>query len=437
MSGDQVARKRTEILAGRPVTEDDSARPAIEQFEYDERQNRFVRTVKTSDGDFVRSAIPSCYSESPTKANLAADYDAAWLRATKLPRFWPRREPIRVVDLFSGCGAMMLGAAEAARALRARIEPTLAVDLDSTALAVLARNFPQADCRNEDVASLIGTDTGTDVAERRSRLKEDVGQVDLLLGGPPCQGHSNLNNSSRRKDPKNSLFFAMATAAELLEPRHVILENVRDVVHDQDAVFQRTYDHLARLGYSVDAGLLKAEDLGVAQRRHRMFLVASRQHAVDIGRMVAPFTARRRSFDWACADLDDTPADGAFDAASQPTAVTRGRIDWLFENRKYELPNSLRPACHHAGEHSYLSVYGRIRPDEPVQTITTGFTYMGQGRFVHPRRRRTITPHEAARLQFLPDHFVFGDLSRRAYKSMIGNAVPPKLVYILALQLLR
>ena len=411
-------------------------RTPIERFEHDGRRDRFVRVVTTRDGEVVRSWIPSCFSERPSEVDLAALYDASWLRAAELPRVRTRRSPVRVVDLFSGCGAMIVGAAEAARALGATIRTPLAVDLDSTALQVLAQNFPQAHCKNENVESLIGADSVEGVAQRRSHLKKVVGGVDLLLGGPPCQGHSNLNNRSRREDPKNSLFFTMATAAELLDPRHVIVENVRDVVHDRDGVFQRTRQHLEHLGYSVDTGLLKAEDLGVAQRRHRMFLVASKERSVDIGQMIAPFVTRRRSFDWACADLDDVSVDSAFDAPSVPTETTQMRMDWLFAHGKYELPNTLRPACHRTRKHSYLSVYGRIRPDEPVQTITTGFTYMGQGRFVHPRRRRTITPHEAARLQFLPDYFRFGEQSRRGYKSMIGNAVPPKLVYILALQLL-
>jgi DNA (cytosine-5)-methyltransferase 1 len=90
------------------------------------------------------------------------------------------------------------------------------------------------------------------------------------------------------------------------------------------------------------------------------------------------------------------------------------------------------------GDHSYKSVYGRLPWDRPAQTITTGFGSMGQGRFVHPKRRRTLTPHEAARLQFIPDHFRLDEVeSKTALAEMIGNAVPPKLTYVFALELLR
>ena len=103
------------------------------------------------------------------------------------------------------------------------------------------------------------------------------------------------------------------------------------------------------------------------------------------------------------------------------------RIAWLFDNDAYDLPNEHRPKCHQS-EHSYVSMYGRLRWDRPTQTITTGFGSMGQGRYVHPGCRRTLTPHEAARIQMLPDFF---DLSsartHHAMATLIGNAVPPTL----------
>jgi DNA (cytosine-5)-methyltransferase 1 len=84
-------------------------------------------------------------------------------------------------------------------------------------------------------------------------------------------------------------------------------------------------------------------------------------------------------------------------------------------------------------------VYGRMRWEEPAPTMTGGFLTMGQGRFVHPKRRRTITAHEGARIQFIPDFFDFSSLadSRALLTETIGNAVPPKLSYVIALELMR
>jgi DNA (cytosine-5)-methyltransferase 1 len=100
---------------------------------------------------------------------------------------------------------------------------------------------------------------------------------------------------------------------------------------------------------------------------------------------------------------------------------------WLIEHDEHDLPNALRPPCHQS-EHSYRSMYGRLRWDQPAQTVTTGFGSMGQGRFVHPATARTITAHEAARLQTIPDFFDFSlARTRGSLARLIGNAVPPGL----------
>src|SRR5204863_791570 len=128
------------------------------------------------------------------------------------------------------------------------------------------------------------------------------------------------------------------------------------------------------------------------------------------------------------ADLEKGASDGLLDEPCASAPQTRRRIDVLFDNDLWDLPNEHRPTCHASGKHSYRSIYGRLRWDQPAQTITTGFYSMCMGRNVHPARRRTITAHEAARLQGIPDWFSFSDVERRGELArLIGNAVPPKL----------
>jgi DNA (cytosine-5)-methyltransferase 1 len=136
-----------------------------------------------------------------------------------------------------------------------------------------------------------------------------------------------------------------------------------------------------------------------------------------------------RTVRWAIHDLLSIESDSVFDTPSRKSKANASRMAFLFEKGQYNLPDDQRPDCHKAGEHSYVSVYGRLRWDRPAQTITTGFGSMGQGRYVHPQRRRTITPHEAARLQTFPDWFVFGENAPRGVLAKaIGNAVPPLLM---------
>jgi DNA (cytosine-5)-methyltransferase 1 len=109
----------------------------------------------------------------------------------------------------------------------------------------------------------------------------------------------------------------------------------------------------------------------------------------------------------------------------------------LFTHGLHDLPDSQRPDCHRLKPHDYRAVYGRLYADRPAPTMTTGFGSTGQGRFVHPTQKRTLTPHEAARLQFIPDFFDLSGLTRRHLQTFIGNAVPPKMLYVLAKELLR
>ncbi len=170
------------------------------------------------------------------------------------------------------------------------------------------------------------------------------------------------------------------------------------------------------------------------QRRRRFVLLASALAAVDpqtvLEGLTAPMAGHRdRTVKWAIKDLLSVDSESAFDTPSGVSEDNVARMAVLFdENRFTTLPNEHRPECHRDGDHSYVSVYGRLRWGRPAQTITTGFGSMGQGRFVHPQRRSTLTPHEAARLQTFPDWFDFGGVRRGVLATTIGNAVPPLLI---------
>ena len=119
---------------------------------------------------------------------------------------------------------------------------------------------------------------------------------------------------------------------------------------------------------------------------------------------------------------------------SQST-VNQSRIHYLFENDLYELPNEQRPDCHRLKSHTYPAVYGRMHWNQP-SPILTGGACCGRGRFVHPLQERTLTPHEAARIQYFPDFFDFSGLTRTGLIQAIGNAVPSRAGYVVALPLL-
>ena len=361
--------------------------------------------------------------------------DLAWLRSSSKP-IEPTGRRLRTADIFSGCGGMSLGVSEAARAVGSSHEVVLAIDSNEQALGVFRENFHPRIARSEPVESSFDGTVGGRLTSAERRLRAEVGTIDLLVGGPPCQGNSDLNNHTRREDPKNDLYARMARCAEVLEPDHVVIENVPGVRHDKGNVVSRTAARLLALGYRVSDGVLDGTRLGVPQMRRRHFLVASRVHEIDFAALNTADHSPR-PIGWAIADLLDFQGQTTFDTPSKHHVRNAVRIDYLFDHDLYDLPDAQRPDCHRLKRHAYQAVYGRMRWDEPAPTITRGFGCTGQGRFVHPLRRRTLTPHEAARVQFFPDSFRFGNLARRALQEVIGNAVPSKLAYCVVRELLR
>jgi DNA mismatch endonuclease Vsr len=224
----------------------------------------------------------------------------------------------------------------------------------------------------------------------------------------------------------------MARAAEVLRPDIVLIENVPMVTRDTEKVVETTLHHLRAFGYVVADAVVDLARLGAPQRRRRHVVLASRDRRVDVGEILRATgprcaTHNARTVDWAIRDLVGASSSGAFDAAASPNIENAKRIAWLFDHGEDDLPNELRPECHQS-DHSYKSMYGRLKWDEPAQTVTTGFGSMGQGRYVHPSDRRTITPHEAARLQLFPDFWSFSRAPQRGQlASLIGNAAPPAL----------
>ena len=179
-------------------------------------------------------------------------------------------------------------------------------------------------------------------------------------------------------------------------------------------------------------------EVGVAQTRQRMLLIASRVTPnVDIEKITEDATLPIRTMRWVIGDLlDKYDVDDVFNSAAIHSPVNQARIHYLFEHDLYELPNDQRPDCHRLKPHTYPAVYGRMHWNRPSPTITGGFACCGRGRFVHPLRERTLTPHEAARVQYFPDFFDFGGMTRSGLVRAIGNAVPARAGYVVALPLL-
>ncbi len=360
------------------------------------------------------------------------------------------RPPIRSVDAFCGCGGLTLGATQAAIAVGRRLESVAAIDVDEDGLAVHRANFGTKRLLHSNASSLVdwhvkGEGKSAQFAYAPEILDEDlvqeVGKIDLFVAGPPCQGHSNLNNRTRREDPRNILYITAVALGVALRARAIVMENVPDIVNDRSDVVTTARALLLASGYRwIDSGVLATDRLGGAQTRRRYFLVATRENlegAPDLNEVAHCLKHPPRPLGWAISDLLDADNDGVdasvMDTVPAMSAENALRIKHLFDNDLHVLPDEVRPDSHRNG-HTYPSVYGRLWWDKPAGTVTTGFLTPGRGRHIHPLRPRVITPHEAARIQSFPDTFKFvinpaSPPSRAALQKWIGDAVPPLLGY--------
>lgn len=388
------------------------------------------RGVKTS-----KLPIPDWVGRMQPAVNI---YDLAWLASKERPRVRASAQEIRAVDLFCGCGGLTLGIREAARGLGCAFRSVFASDINKEALNIYAKNFQPDLIDNSPIEKSINGELGAELTAEERVFCDKVGRIDILVAGPPCQGHSNLNNHTRRDDPRNLLYLRAVRCAEILKPDTLIIENVPGVLHDKHGVLQTADEYLKSIGYSVSYGVVRMWEVGVAQTRQRMLLIASRVAPnVDIEKITEDAALPARTMEWVIGDLlDKYDENSVFNSAAIHAPVNQARIHYLFEHDLYELPNDQRPDCHRLKPHTYPAVYGRMHWDRPSPTITGGFACCGRGRFVHPLRERTLTPHEAARVQYFPDFFDFGGMTRTGLVRAIGNAVPARAGYVVALPLL-
>jgi DNA (cytosine-5)-methyltransferase 1 len=418
------------------------------------------------DGERIRKRLRSPGGEVITSRVLASpladddDLEGAWLRSflrgKPISLESPRSPSVRTVELFCGPGGLALGFDQAARELGSRLESEAAIDQDAEAVTVYAANHrtklsvPHSATELAaskisgvaDSAHYVRSPILTLERSLEDRWQALVGQVDAVIAGPPCQGHSNLNNHSRRTDTRNELYFTVPEVAVALGADIVVIENVPAVVHDRSQVVATTERLLRDSGYDVTSGVLYAEKMGWPQTRRRFFMVGRRSvPPVPIGEVRASLEGRPlRSVSWAISDLESAPFDDRLHIDTELSADNQRRIEYLFEHGLYDLPLSERPECHKDGT-TYNSVYGRLFPDRPAPTITTGFLTPGRGRYIHPTQRRTLTPREAARLQGFPDNYNFFPSPRNPPTKLkltkwIGDAVPMPLGYAAGLSAL-
>lgn len=362
---------------------------------------------------------------------------------------------LTVLDLFCGCGGMSWG-------LNKRDFRILAgIDIWEQALNTFRVNHPDSATCNADLAT-------TSPEEILHRLSVAPGDVDCIVGGPPCQGFSKNVPASYRflEDPRNLLFRKFLAFVEYLRPRIVVMENVAEIYNAYDgAVREEIVTTLERLGYQVKVKVVFCPDYGVPQRRRRCFFYASNTgvapdfpeagFALEEDRTIFGTIRKYRS---AWSAISDLPVLENGEGASPMLYVHEPENDYQRHLRAHstqlydhvtrklnpkqlsriaslqpgqgikDLPEHLKPRS------GYSGAYGRLNEEMVAPTITRWVFHPGSGRFCHPRQIRLLTIREAARIQSFSDDFVFtGTYIEKAHQ--VGNAVPPLIMEMLANQI--
>jgi len=384
----------------------------------------------------------------------------------------------RVLDLFAGAGGFSLGFRAAG------FEVVGANELDEWASDTIRSNFPEETVLSGDIRKISEAD-----------FRETFREVDVIIGGPPCQGFSIANNGGRRTDdPRNTLFREYIRAVKALEPELALIENVPGLLTKRTPE-KRLYidimqEELNNLGYQTEVALLHAQNFGVPQIRPRLIIVGSKRklnspfptqtHFAPAENRTLFTNAQTHVPLWAA--ISDLPQINAREGAEvmEYTRDTENPLQELLRASSQHVFN------HRAMKHSARLVnrfsqvkwggsgadvvgeFGaRIRngigvgkkfdqnnrrnfPTKPSHTLPASF----YANFIHPLSHRNYTPREGARLQTFPDWYRFegkptvvsqkllaregrsGEMHLCQY-NQIGNAVPPLLAYKIAKNLLK
>lgn len=335
-------------------------------------------------------------------------------------------EPYQVVDLFSGVGGLSFGLEQPTRLNGLgnlgysdihgddRFETILAVEEHQYAAEGFENNFDSAEVLNREIQSI------NDFSQ--------WGEADVVVGGPPCQGFSNLNSTKTQdlNDDRNGLWREFLRGVADMDPLVFLVENVPRFLNTDEAA--SLADKGRELGYDIVAGKVEAQKFGVPQKRSRAFIIGSK---IGDPFLPGPSASYIRTVRDAIGDLPREPTGENYHVGRNVTELTERRMQSVPPGgNRLDLPSSLLPDCwKNYPDNQGTDLYGRLDWDETSVTIRADFVKPEKGRYLHPEANRSITMREGARLQTFPDDFQFGSEYKKHVTSQIGNAVPPKLAY--------
>ncbi len=338
-----------------------------------------------------------------------------------------------VLDLFCGCGGLSCGLDQVPE-----IETKVALDFEPKALKTFHLNFPNVKC-------VCGNICDETIKQQIVDYCRET-KVNMVVGGPPCQGFSLKGKKMGLNDPRNFLFLEYVELVRRIQPAVFVIENVKNLINTENHYFiHQIYACFEEMGYYLNHAILNASDFGVPQNRERAIIIG--QKARKIAAMPQPFATPKITVRDAISDLaylesgeGSEISDYRYSPQSVYQRMLRNGSTKLYNHKatahsvfaleklrmippegdRTSLPKDLY------GKQQFSTTWARLVWNKQSPTIDTRFDTPSNGRNSHPELNRAITPREAARLQSFPDTFIFVG-NKCAICKQIGNAVPPLL----------
>lgn len=333
----------------------------------------------------------------------------------------------KILDLFCGAGGFSSGMDK-----NKNMETVVAVDFDKNAAFTFSKNFP-----NTDV--IVGDITHTSIKNKIVTSAKEH-KVNMIIGGPPCQGFSLKGKNLGLEDPRNFLFLEYIEMLKRISPEVFVIENVKNLLNSENGYFiKEIINRISKLGYYINYGVLNAKDFGVPEHRERAIIIGSLSKSINlpVGNEKS-VTVRDAISDLAYLEsgegVDESkyknkPKSGYQKAlrgkklynhiATRHSDIAIKKLKMIPpEGDKSSLPLELH------GKQKFATTWSRLEWDNISPTIDTRFDTPSNGRNSHPVLNRSITPREAARIQSFSDDFIFYG-NKTSICKQIGNAVPP------------
>lgn len=343
----------------------------------------------------------------------------------------------KILDLFSGAGGFSYGMEK-----NKHFKTVVALDFNKYALDTFKNNMPDSEI-------ICGDITNDKIKEQAIKISKEK-KVNMIIGGPPCQGFSLKGKKLGLDDPRNYLFKEYLRIVEELKPEVFIIENVKALLSTSAGWFKKQIiEEVTKMGYFVECGVLTASDFGVPQARQRAIFICSKNKNILLPEPTCKknITVKDAIYDLAFLNSGEGEfeQDYKMSATSKYQNQMRKGCDKLYnhqasnhskiaiqklemippEGGKEYLPKEM------LGKQKYSGTWGRLKWNDVSPTIDTRFDASSNGTNNHPFLNRSITPREAARIQSFDDKFVFLG-SKVHVREQIGNAVPPLLAKAIA-----